>query len=208
MENNIKTSQQRAIQYWFVDGLTELSTGALCLLLAIYFVVQQVLPASQGSFALLFLIVFVAAFGVRKLMLWYRERSTYQRTGFVELKKGWEDRRFLGIAIVFTVLLLGFNLYTILRGIQTVVWLPALCGIVFAFIFSLAGFRTKLVRIYFLACYTLLLGLFLAISGLGGLWGAALLSLGTGLVLLVFGLVTRLVYLRQTSVIVDQADER
>jgi hypothetical protein len=208
MEKNLKESQKRAVQYWFVDGLAEISGGAICLLLAIYFAVQQFLPASQGSFALIFLIVFVAAFGVRKLMLWFREHSTYRRTGFVELKKGWEDRRFLGIAIGFTVLLLGVNLYTIYRGIQTLVWMPVLGGIIFAFMFALAASRTKLVRFYFLAGFSLLLGVFLALSGLGDLSGAALLSLCTSLVLLAFGVVTRLTYLRQTSVIVEQADER
>lgn len=207
MEKNLKASQNRALQYFFADGLAELSGGAICLLLAIYFVIQQILPASQGSFALIFLGVFVAAFGIRKLMLWVRERSTYPRTGFVEPKQGWEDRRFLGIAIGFTLLLMGFNLYTIFRGIRTVVWMPVLCGIIFAFLFALAGSRTKLVRFYFLAGFCLLLGVFLALSGLGDLWGAALLSLGVSLVLIAFGVVTRLTYLRQTYMIAEQADE-
>jgi hypothetical protein len=208
MEKNLKASQKRAMQYWFADGLAELSGGALCLLMAAYFIVQQILQASQGSFALIFLAVFVAAFGIRKLMLWIRERTTYQRTGFVEPKQGWEDRKFLGIAIGFTLLLLGFNLYTILRGIQTMVWMPAIAGMVLAFMFALAGSRTKLVRFYFLAGFCLLLGVFLATTGLGDLWGAALLSFATSLVLLAFGVVTRLVYLHQTSAIVEPADER
>jgi hypothetical protein len=169
MENKLKASQKRAMQYWFADGLVELTSGVVCLLLAVYFSIQQILPPSQGSFALLFLFVFVAAFSLRKLMLWYRERSTYPRTGFVEPKQGWEDRRLLGIEIVFTVLLMGFMLYTIIRGIQTVAWMPALVGIIFAFIFILAGYRIKLVRFYFLAGFCLVLGVFLALSGLGDL---------------------------------------
>jgi hypothetical protein len=208
MEKNLSASQKRALQYSVADGLAELSAGTICLLLAIYFAVQQILPGSKGSFALIFLAVFVAGFGIRKLMLWYRERSTYPRTGFVELKQGWEDRRFLGIAIGFTILLLGFNLYTILSGIRTVVWMPALGGIIFAFLFALAGFRIKLVRFYFLAGFCLLLGVFLALSGLGDLWGAALLSLCTSLVLFTFGFVTRWIYLHQTVVSAEQSDER
>jgi hypothetical protein len=208
MEKNLRATQKRAMQYGFVDGLAELSSGAICLVLALYFIVQQILPASQGSFALIFLVVFVAGFGIRKLMLWVRQRDTYPRTGFLELKKGWEDHRFLGISIGFTILLLGFNLYTILHGIRTMVWLPALCGVVFAFMFALAAFRTKLMRFYFLAGFCLLLGMFLALSGLGDLWGAALLSLCTSLVLFAFGVVTRRIYLRQTVVLVEQSDER
>jgi MFS family permease len=208
MENNLKATQRRALQYWFADGLAELSGGAMCLLLAIYFIIQQILQASQGSFALIFLIVFVAAFGVRKLMLWYRERSTYLRTGFVEPKKEVEDRRLLEVEVGFTLLLLGFMLYTILRGIQTVVWMPVIGGIILAFIFALAGFRTKLVRFIYLAVFCVLLGVVLAINGFGDLLAAAVLSLLTGLVLIAFGIVSRVAYLRQTKVSVEQADER
>lgn len=207
MDNKLKSSGQRAIQYWFIDGLAELSGGASCLLLAIYFTVQQILPASQGIFALLFLMVFVGAFGIRKLMLWYRERSTYPRTGFVEPQKGLQDRRMLGVLIVLTLLLLGFNLYTILRGVETITWMPALGGIMFGFLFALAGYRTKLVRFYFLGAFCLFLGFTLVLSGLGDLWGAAVLSLITSLVLFAFGSITRAAYLHQTKTS-EQADDR
>jgi hypothetical protein len=208
MENNIKTSQRRAMQYWFADGLVELFGGFLCLMLAVYFSIQQILPFSQGSFALLFLLVFVVAFGFRKLMLWYRQHSTYPRTGFIEPKKAWEDRRLLGIEIVFTVMLLGFMFYTIFRGIHTVMWTPAICGMLYAFIFALAGYRTKLVRFIFLAIFCILLGIILAFSGLGNLWGASLLSLCVGFVLIAFGIVTRVTYLHQSSMTAAHADER
>ena len=208
MENNIKTSQIRAMQYWFADGLVELCGGVLCLMLAVYFSIQQILPFSQSSFALLFLLVFIVAFGIRKLMLWYRQRSTYPRTGFIEPKKAWEDRRLLGIEIVFTVLLLGFMIYAIFQGIHAVMWTPAICGVLYAFIFALAGYRTKLVRFIYLAIYSFILGIILAFSGLGDLWGASLLSLCIGLVLIAFGIVTRATYLHQSSLTVEHADER
>jgi hypothetical protein len=208
MEKNLEASQQRALQYWFADGLAELTGGIICLVLVIYFCIQQILPTSQGSFALLFLIVFVAAFGIRKLMIRYRERNTYPRTGFVEPMKGWEDRRLLYSVIGFTILLMGFMFVTILRGIQTMVWMPALSGIIFAFIFALAGYRTKLVRFYFLVGFCFVLGVILSLSGLGDLWGAALLSLCTALVLFAFGIITRISYLHQSTMITEQANER
>ena len=208
MDNNLNASQKRAVQYWFSDGLAELSWSVMCLILAIYFSLMQILGSSQGSFALLFLIVFIAAYGVRKVMFWYRERSTYPRTGFVETKKGWQDHRSLGIAIGFTVLLLAFMLFTILRGINTMAWLPALTGVIYAFIFSLVGYRTKLARFYFLTAFGLVLGVFLALSGWGDLWGAAILSLCVGFVLFAYGIVTRISYLGQTRVNIEQADER
>jgi hypothetical protein len=47
MEKNIKATQRRAVQYWFADGLAELIGGVMCLLLAIYFIIQQILQAAQ-----------------------------------------------------------------------------------------------------------------------------------------------------------------
>src|SRR4030042_6444487 len=135
MEKNIKASQTRALQYWFVDGLMELGAAVTCLVLAIFFLALQIIPVLQAGVAVLFLLVFVAAYGMRKLMIRYREHSTYPLTGFVEPKKGWQDRWLLGITIGFTILLLGFMLFTVLRGIQTMVWMPAISGIIYAFIF-------------------------------------------------------------------------
>jgi hypothetical protein len=208
MQDNLKTSQLRAIQYWFADGLPELSGGVICLLLAIYFAIQQVMPASLGGFAFIFLALFIASFGVRKLMLSIRQRKTYPRTGYIEVRKGWQDRRLMWVAIGFTLLLMGFLLYTILRGLQTMLWMPVIGGVIFLFIFFLAGYRTKLTRFYFVSGFSLLLGLFLSFSKLGDFWGTALLSLGTGLVLLAFGVVTRVDYLRHSPASGELADER
>ncbi len=203
MDKKLKATEQRAIQYWFADGLTELSGGVICLLLTIYFIIQQLLPASQAAFALFFLALFVIVFGIRKLVLRYRERNTYPRTGYVEPKKRGESRMLLVVEIGFTLSLLGFMLFTILRGIQTVDWTPVLGGLVFGFIFGLAGYQTKLVRFYFLAIFCSLLGIVLSFSEVGDLWGAALLSLVTGLVLFAFGMITRLDYLRQSSGVME-----
>jgi hypothetical protein len=207
MENNIKASHTRAMQYWFADGLMELSSAGICLVLGIYFMIMQIASASQAGFAVLFLLVFVAAFGIRKVMMWYRERSTYPRTGYVEIRKGREDRRFTWIAIGFSFLLLIFMLYTIIRGIQTMTWMPVIGGVIYAFIFALTGYRTKLVRFYFLAGFCLVLGVFLALAGLGDFWGTALLSFCTGLVLLAFGIVTRMNYIKHTRTSVEQNNE-
>ena len=198
VDNDLQASQKRAIQYWFADGPAEFSAAAICLLLAIYSIFHQVVPVAQSSFALIFMVVFLAGIGIRKLMLWVRQKSTYPRTGYVELKHGWEDRKFLGVAIGFTVLLMGLNLFTLLRGIKAMVVMPALGGFMFAFMFALAGVRVKLLRFFFLAAFCQLVGIFLALSGFGELWGAALLCFFTSLVLFTFGVVTRVSYLHQS----------
>jgi hypothetical protein len=97
-------------------------------------------------------------------------------------------------------------LYTMLQGIQTLAWLPIIGGTIFAFIFFLAAYRTKLTRIYYLSGFSLLLGIVAAWSGLSDFLGVALLSLVIGLVLLAFGILTRLTYLRQSGLKMEQDD--
>lgn len=207
MENNLKSSQRRAKQYWFADGLTELGGGALCLLLTAFFVLQQVLPSSSGLFALTFLAVFLVAYGLRKLLQRMRERSTYLRSGFVELKTGWENRRLLSITIIFTLLLLAVQLYLVISEPRVVEVMTVLGGLIFTFIFAMAGHETKLVRFVYLGIFSLVLGVTLAISGIGDYWGMAVLSLVIGGILLIFGMITRRIYLSQTAGIVEAAGE-
>jgi hypothetical protein len=44
MDHDLKKIQERTTQYWFSDGLYELAFGALCLVLALYFLAQVFLP--------------------------------------------------------------------------------------------------------------------------------------------------------------------
>ncbi|NTW21011.1 MAG: hypothetical protein HGA42_16060 [Nostocales cyanobacterium W4_Combined_metabat2_030] len=41
MDKDIKATQVRAVQYFFADGLAELSGAAICMLLAVYFLILQ-----------------------------------------------------------------------------------------------------------------------------------------------------------------------
>ncbi len=113
----------------------------------------------------------------------------------------------LGITIGFTILLLGFMLFTILRGIQTMVWMPVIGGIIYTFIFAFTGYRAKLIRFYFLAGFCLAVGMLLSLSGMGDLLGAAVLSLSASLILFTFGIVTRYAYIHQSSRVVEYKDE-
>lgn len=208
MENNLNASQKHAVQYWFIDGLAELSCGVIAILLALFFIILQLSPLAQATFPVIYLLIFVAAFGIRKLMMWLRQRTTYIKTGYIELRKGWEEGWLLGLAIAFTVLLLGFMAYITLRGIQIVMWMPAIGGVILALIFFLAGYRTKLVRFIYLAIFCLLLGFDLAISGVGDYLGTAVLCLITSLVLLAFGSITRVLYLRLVRLEEERLGER
>ena len=205
MEQKLKSIEQRALQYWFADGLAELMGASVCVLLAIYFAAQLIIP--QSSFVILFLLVFLAAFGLRKLMYGFRQRSTYQRTGYVAAKRSRQNRTLLVVAITFTLLLLAFMLYTILSSFDIFPWLSLISGVIFAFLFLMTGYGAKLCRFYYLAGFSILLGGGLVLIDLGNFWGVAIHSLVMGVSLTAFGLRTRLGYLRQSVPLMEQEDE-
>jgi hypothetical protein len=208
MITNLKKSQRRAIQYWFIDGLAELSGGFTCLLLAIIFFIQNKLPVTPLIYLALFLITFIVAFGIRWIIQRAKEHSTYLRTGKVTPKSGWENRGALAIAIGFTVLLIVLMAFLTLQARKSVDWTPGIGGLIFAFIFAWTGYQTALIRLYFLSLFCLLTGVLLVFVGPGGFPGAAFLCILTSLVLFVFGGVTRWTYLHQHPQLPEELDER
>jgi hypothetical protein len=85
--------------------------------------------------------------------------------------------------------------------------MPVIGGVIYTFIFAFTGYRTKLIRFYFLAGFCLSVGVLLSLSGMGDFLGAAVLSFSASLVLFTFGIVTRYTYLHQSSSVVDYKDE-
>jgi len=206
MTDQLKATQQRTIQYWFVDGLAELGGGVICLLLALILWLQFIYPTTGWVSLFLMLVVFGIAFGVRWLLQRAKEHSTYPRTGYVAYKGGLENKGALVISLVFALVVLVINIYLILQGEIALTWMPAVGGFIFAFILVWAGYRTGLPRLYFLALFCLLAGVGFALGGLGDLPGTALLSGLTGLVMLIFGVWTRRAYLRQAALLSEASD--
>jgi hypothetical protein len=200
MNDKLNQSEQRAIQYWFVDGLAELSGGVICLLLAGLFILLSLVPWTPLTNLIFFLAAFGSAYAVRLVMLRIKEHSTYPRTGYVAPKSTREDRSGQAVAIIFTILLLVLMIYLIMNGAQSVQWMPAIGGLILSFIFGWAGHQTGLWRLYFLATFCLLAGFGLSIAGFGDLTGSAVLLALTSLMLFAFGSLSRWSYLHHTPV--------
>ena len=80
MGENFTKVQQRAIQYWFLDGLAEISAGLICFLLVALFVLWQLIPLTRWSLFIFFIPAFAVSFGLRLLIQKIKERTTYPRT--------------------------------------------------------------------------------------------------------------------------------
>lgn len=89
-------AERRAWSYWFVDGLSNLVTGALCLLLAGTFLLIAFHPHTRsplviGTAGLAFVIYFAVFFRLRQTLEWLKSRITYPRTGYTAAPSFTED---------------------------------------------------------------------------------------------------------------------
>ena len=86
--HQIRHVEQRVRSYWYEDGLAELATGGVFVLLGLFFAVQGYFGEEsiltvilQVSLALL---IILGAYFVRRIVNSLKTRWTYPRTGYVE----------------------------------------------------------------------------------------------------------------------------
>lgn len=188
MRENLNGAQQRALQYWFVDGLAEISAGVISLMVAVLMAFWPVVVKGRWSLLIFFGLALAVSFGLRLVIQRVKSRLTYPRTGYVAPLSGFENRRAVIAIALFTLLLLLTNAFISTRGDAALAWSPALGGLVFAFLFAWTGYLTTLRRFYFLALFCLVMGVAVALLGFSYLLGLGLLTGCVGLVLLFLGL--------------------
>ena len=88
--HEVKDVEQRVKRYWYSDGIAELASGGMFVLLGLYFWIQVIF--GEGSLISVFLqvilaLVMIAGFiGVSWLVNTLKARLTYPRTGYVEYR--------------------------------------------------------------------------------------------------------------------------
>lgn len=197
MENNeIKQVKQRVKRYWYTDGIAELTSGGLFVLLGVYFGTQGFLgEGSTASIILqisLILVMVGGIFGVRWLVSTLKMRLTYPRTGYVEYRVNEKDakvRRYVVAGVAMAIAIVSIVLFDYIRGLDTMALITGLLvGVIFI---ALRGKSSGLNRFYLLGGLAIVLGVALSFSGLSqaynlglfyGLLGIAVMISG-GLVL-------------------------
>ena len=196
MENKILDVEQRVKRYWYSDGIAELSSGWMFILLGLYFGAQGYF--GEGSLVSVILqvsmvlIMIGGIFGVRWVANTLKTRLTYPRTGYVEYRvneKNVKQRRYVVIAVAMIISIASIVLIDYVRGFDSMVLITGvLVGIIFII---LRGKSSGIERFYILGAFSILLGVGLSLSGLSqayslasfyGLLGIAILISG-GLVL-------------------------
>jgi hypothetical protein len=172
MENNdVKEVERRVKRYWYTDGIAELASGGMFLLLGLYFGVLGFFQEGSLMSVILqvsmILVMVGGAFGVRWLVNTLKTRLTYPRTGYVEYRLNEKDakiRRYVVIAVAMIFAMASIVLIDYIRGLESMVlFTGVIVGIIFI---ALRGKSSGLKRFYFLGGLSILLGIGLAYSKL------------------------------------------
>ena len=194
--NDIKQVEKRVKRYWYTDGIAELASGGMFLLLGLYFGVLGYFE--EGSLvsvilqASMVLVMIGGAFEVRWLVNTLKSRLTYPRTGYVEYRVNEKDakiRRYVVAGVAMIIAIASIVLVDTIHGLDSMVLITGvLVGIIFI---ALRGKSSGLQRFYVLGGLAIMLGFGLAYTQLPqaytlslfyGLLGVAILISG-GLVL-------------------------
>jgi hypothetical protein len=204
VKTELDRAEQRARQYWYDDGLTEIGVAILFLAIGALFLVEALAPAGSlpASFSAIGLVVLVA--GGIWIINWAvrlaKRRITYPRTGFVRYpRRDRSPRRRLLVGVLGATVSMVIVLVLFATAPASLAWIPALQGAFIGAFILYVAYVVGLIRFYLLAAASFGLGLATALAGLGDTLGNGVYFAGMGLALLLSGVVTLLRYLKSTE---------
>ena len=170
-KDDMQQVERRVRRYWYTDGIAEISSGGMFILLGLYFGVQGYFgETSLVSIILqvsMVLLMIGGIFGVRWLVNTLKARLTYPRTGFVEYRvneKSTRTRRYIVVGVALIIAIASILLVDLIRNLDSMVLISGLLvGVIFI---ALRGRSSGLKRFYVLGGLAIVLGIVLAFSGL------------------------------------------
>jgi hypothetical protein len=168
MNQDIDQVIQRTRQYWFSDGIVELSVGLLFLILGLYFYLQSLLVPGSSLLIILqvgFVFLLIGSiFLSRHLVAKLKSRLTTPRTGYVSYKRASKKQRTLSIAVVCLIAVINAVLF--LSTPLSINWVPAISGLIVGSLWLISALRVGLLRFYLQAILAYLLGALLSFTNL------------------------------------------
>lgn len=199
----IKETIQRTKRYWYVDGLGEIGAGiALCLVTLFYSALNRMEPSllqmllfATGLPALILLCNWTIGKAVRKT----KEKITYPRTGYVAYPRKSGSKRWKRV-ILSALIGAGVGAMTsLLAGSLPVIYTHLFATLVTMLAYIYIGYSLGLPRFYlYAAACALLLAASTFFEPIQANFFLAFLG-GQGMIWLLSGCITLLVYLRSTQ---------
>lgn len=213
MDNkDMKHVEQRVKRYWYTDGIAELASGGLFILLGLYFGMQGFFgEASLVSVILqvsLVLLLIGGIFGVRWLVNTLKARLTYPRTGYVEYRVNEKDarvRRWVVAGVAMSIATASIVLVDYIRGLDSMALITGLLvGVVFI---ALRGKSSGLKRFYLLGGLAIVLGVALSFSRLSQSYNLGLFYGLIGLAIVISGALVLRRYLSENPLTTENDSE-
>lgn len=198
MKNEIDQAKQRVYRYWYVDGLTEMGFGIICLLLGFYFYVQATYPKDSALYKLfdlgLVFVIFGAGLAGSRFISFFKNRITYPRTGYVSYRK--LDGKYRWLTGLLAMVIGSLTAGLVINAPASFAWLPAATGLIMAAVLLFIAARASLPRFYLLSLGSAVIGAGLSFAGVGDILGLAYYYFLICLALFVSGGITLLIYLQ------------
>mgnify|MGYP000847084682 CR=1 FL=1 len=209
-QKEIKSIAKRTERYWFDDGIWEIGFGLVNMLLAgFYAAADSINPGSGWLLLPLQMVVIIGAFlGMRRLILFLKERITYPRTGYVAYRKPAPAARIKRmvvsglVAAAMALIMAAAASLELMRNTTALVASIMLAG---ALVYI--GYRFNLTRSYIQAGLTIGIGFIFSLLSLPDMQITAGFFAAFGLLLVISGLATLAVYLARSRSDRESASE-
>lgn len=208
MKDDIQATIQRTQRYWYVDGLSEIGTGSVILLMGLFYFALSL--AQPGTVTALVVgvgqpVIILGGFWLAsKAVTNLKERITYPRTGYVSYPRRSGKRRW-GVMATSAVIAIGLTLgVTQLAASGNRALIPVVTAALIALALALLGYRFSLQRFYVLGILVMLIGLLIAWLGLTEPLSTALFFSLFGLCMIAAGTITLIRYLHATQPLVEE----
>ena len=211
-DDNLNQVTKRTAGYWYVDGLAEIGTGFVFLVLGVFYLVLAGFEPGGVSSLIVGIgqpaIILLGVYGVSRVVRYFKERITFPRTGYVSYRRKPQNvrRRKVMLAAITAAVLAAVIIPVSLDLLHTRIWLVA--GVLGALVPVFFGYRLGLPRFYLIAILMVVWSIVLNIlPEQPEMIFAVLFYSGFGVVVTISGIFTLLRYLRTTQPVKEVQDE-
>ncbi len=192
----------RAYAHWLKDGLFEIGVGILfagvgALRAIIYFAGEKSAAYYWLSAGLLVFMI-GCGWGFGRIGKYLKARITYPRTGYTAFKPRTYNYKRILVLFIFAGVLGGVVGVLATQPNQQEIGgiVPITQGIIGAIVFTYAAQRIEVTRFYYLAAFSIGIGLVIGLFGVGVVLGLSFFYLSIGLAMVASGCVALMQYLR------------
>jgi MFS family permease len=200
---NIDDVIRHTRRYWYVDGIVEISGGALILFIAVSYYLSSLIPnIILRSFALGLgqpVIIILGAIAIRKIITRLKETITYPRTGYLSLRNPRSNKkiqRIIKVVMVSIIVSISVSIFTQLLPIRL---MPLITSFFFSLLTFYLGFQNRVFRFYIVAFAIIFTGIFVTIINLSEVMSFVSLFGAIGFLWIVSGGLTLIKYLHHTD---------